>query len=513
MSATESSAVVTPFRASKLDLGLTPDLADTFRIAAKAGRAYMSTAMLLGESGVGKTIIARHIHQSSDRASRPFQVIDLSQATPSLFESEFFGHERGSFTGAAQSRKSPFEMANGGTVFLDEIGTLSFELQARLLRIIQDKTFKRVGGSEDIKVDVRILAATSLNLEEKVIKGEFREDLYHRLNVLQIHVPPLRERRNDIIPLAEYFLQQASIVDRLPLKQLSEESKAALVDHDWPGNVRALENEMLRATIMTDGDVIDPSDLSFYQRVNNLFSLPVANAPEVSPHPVPVVAPASYDDLVETLAGLGLISEIGDACEEAGRYLIDMAVLASADESGEYSLGRTAKHLNCTSSSLGSAAQSHFRLQNVKFPSLVDALPAWRETRENHDHAALSQRIAQRLFDDPSQFSSQDNLIKRIESDVLHPARVALVKSALLQHNFSQADAARSIGKSDGYITWLLQKDQDFGRWVAEGHAVATAPALDSLHSNLTETAACSLNARQPARRTGHSRRHLRFSR
>jgi len=454
----------------KLDLSLTPDLSSTFGMAAKVGRAYLSTVMLLGESGVGKTRIARHIHENSSRAGKPFQIIDLSQATPSVFESEFFGHEKGSFTGATQMHKSPFELADGGTVFLDEIGTLSFDLQARLLRLVQEKKFKRVGGREDITVDVRIIAATSLDLAEKVRRGEFREDLYHRLNVIQISVPALRFRRNDIVPLAEYFLHQASKNDKLPQKTLSPEAKVALRSYDWPGNVRALENEMSRATILADGKVIQIEDLSFLQSASHDFP--------VHDHQVhdDFARRTSYAAVIEELVGIGDFSLITAACNEAKRYLLERSIQEAVVDGKETKQADAARFLNCVASSMGSYAHLLFNLEDQKFSSLVTHLPKWVSERDDFSYVELSRAIANAVVDENAKFPSmRKNMIKTIDEDILYPVKIALIKAALVDNNFSQLIAAKVVGHEKGYINVLMLRDTQFAQWFKEN-----APAKGS---------------------------------
>lgn len=224
-----------------------------------------ATVVIEGETGSGKEIVARALHQKSPRATKPFVVFDCSAVPKDLLESELFGHEKGSFTGAVQTRQGLFEIANGGTLFLDEIGELSPELQPKLLRALEHREVRRVGSNRPIKVDVRLIAATNRKLEEEVRLGRFREDLFYRLSVVKITLPPLRERREDIPLLAKHFLQQAPFnrdADGQPrVKGISEEALAALMEYNWPGNVRELMNVVERATSFADGDVIELEDL------------------------------------------------------------------------------------------------------------------------------------------------------------------------------------------------------------------------------------------------------------
>ena len=219
-----------------------------------------STVLLRGESGTGKEAIARAIHHLSPRKDKPFIKVNCAALSETLLESELFGHEKGSFTGASQERKGRFEMAHGGTLFLDEIGDISPSFQTKLLRVLQEREFERVGGNKTIRVDVRLVAATNRNLEEAVAHNEFRADLYYRINVVSIFLPPLRERREDIPLLAEYFLEQANEEGGKRLK-FSAEAMQVMCNCQWPGNVRELSNCIERITAMTQGNVIRKKDL------------------------------------------------------------------------------------------------------------------------------------------------------------------------------------------------------------------------------------------------------------
>jgi two-component system, NtrC family, response regulator AtoC len=219
-----------------------------------------STVLLTGESGTGKDLIAKVIHYSSSRSARPFLNITCSALPETLLESELFGHERGAFTDARQQKRGLFEQADEGTVFLDEIGEMTPALQAKLLRFLEEKAFRRVGGTGDIRVDVRVIAATNRNLEEHVRGGKFRDDLYYRLNVLRVEVPPLRVRQEDIPLLAQYFIDTYSKEFKRPVKGLSQSAEAALRAYGWPGNVRELRNLIERAVLLCEGDLLQPGD-------------------------------------------------------------------------------------------------------------------------------------------------------------------------------------------------------------------------------------------------------------
>jgi transcriptional regulator with GAF, ATPase, and Fis domain len=210
-----------------------------------------STILILGETGSGKEVVARCIHQASPRSGRPMIAVNCPAIPPDLLEAELFGHVKGAFTGAMNSRIGLFEQAHESTLFIDEIGDLPLELQAKLLRALQEREFRRVGGAETIKVDVRVIAATNSDLMDKVKRGKFREDLYYRLNVVPIHVPPLRNRRPDIPRLVRHFIHKVCEQERLPLKSVSEEAMVRLSEYAWPGNVRQLENTVEMAAVLS----------------------------------------------------------------------------------------------------------------------------------------------------------------------------------------------------------------------------------------------------------------------
>ena len=228
---------------------------------AKRVSASKSTVLLLGESGTGKELLARAIHNWSDRKEQPFIAINCVGLSKELLESELFGHEKGAFTGAHELKKGKIELAHGGTVLLDEVGDISPEVQTKLLRFLQEREFERVGGTKPIPVDVRIIAATSRNLESAVKEGRFREDLYYRLNVVPITIPPLRERSDDIVPLARYFMRRFSVETKKNLAEITPEAQQRLLEHNWPGNVRELANVIERAVVMGQGPKLTPEDL------------------------------------------------------------------------------------------------------------------------------------------------------------------------------------------------------------------------------------------------------------
>jgi DNA-binding NtrC family response regulator len=222
-----------------------------------------STVIIQGESGTGKELIARAIHYSGERSTKPFIGVSCAALPETLLESELFGHEKGSFTGASSQRKGKFEMADGGTLFLDEIGDISPKLQLDLLRVLQERKFYRVGGSEELEVDVRVIAATNVDLDRAVREGKFRDDLFYRLNVISIRIPPLRDRREDIPLLAQSFIERISHELGRKVDGISEGALRILLDHEWPGNVRELENAIERAIVTCKTTMLADEDLAF----------------------------------------------------------------------------------------------------------------------------------------------------------------------------------------------------------------------------------------------------------
>ncbi|MGX9417649.1 nif-specific transcriptional activator NifA [Vibrio sp. WJH972] len=245
-----------------------------------------STVLVRGESGTGKELVANAIHYNSPRAANPFVKLNCAALPDNLLESELFGHEKGAFTGAIKQRKGRFELADNGTIFLDEIGETSPAFQAKLLRVLQEKEFERVGGSGTISVNVRIVAATNRNLEEEVAKGNFREDLYYRLNVMPMNLPPLRERIQDIPEIAEFMIQKIAKVQQRKLS-LSESAIRSMMSYSWPGNVRELENTLERASVLSESGVIAPELITFSHVESAPTSMPAMamQAVEMPSHP------------------------------------------------------------------------------------------------------------------------------------------------------------------------------------------------------------------------------------
>ncbi len=259
-----------------------------------------ASVLITGESGVGKEVMARYVHKQSRRASKPFISVNCAAIPENLLESELFGHEKGAFTGAVTRRIGKFEEADGGTLLLDEISEMDARLQAKLLRAIQEREIDRVGGSKPIKVNIRILATSNRNLVEAVKEGIFREDLLYRLNVVNLRIPPLRERKLDAVELANYFVEKYAAANGLPGKKLSNEARECIQSHDWPGNVRELENAMHRAVLLSVGDVIDAEAI---RSPDGLEPVAASSHPMPTGNPVVDAATQSASALNTTLVG------------------------------------------------------------------------------------------------------------------------------------------------------------------------------------------------------------------
>lgn len=256
-------------------IGQSTTLAEVFKILGKVAPTD-STVLVTGESGTGKELLVRALHANSRRADKPFVPINCGAIPKELLESELFGHEKGAFTHAIRSRPGRFELADGGTIFLDEIGEMELSLQVKILRVLQEKEIERVGGNGCKKVDVRIVAATNRDLEAEVEAGRFREDLYYRLNVIPLHLPPLRERGGDVLLLARHFLDHFCRKKCRPTLALAPDTRRVLAAYAWPGNVRELENFMERLSILVDGAVVQPSELprKILDQVGDVSALP-----------------------------------------------------------------------------------------------------------------------------------------------------------------------------------------------------------------------------------------------
>jgi two-component system nitrogen regulation response regulator GlnG len=271
-------------------VGRSQAMQQVFKLIGQLSRSD-ATALITGESGTGKELVARAIYHHGKRSEMPFLAINCAAIPENLLESELFGHERGAFTGAAAQRIGKFEQCNGGTIFLDEIGDMSLQTQTKILRVLQNGSFERVGGNQPVKVDVRIIAATNKPLEKAVASREFREDLFYRLNVVRIAMPPLRERKDDIPLLVNYFLKKFAQAQKQKPKSISAAAIALLEKHHWPGNVRELENVIHRAIVVTKGEAILPADLpeEVSQAISAVAVIATQSRPESAP-PFPASA-------------------------------------------------------------------------------------------------------------------------------------------------------------------------------------------------------------------------------
>jgi two-component system, NtrC family, nitrogen regulation response regulator GlnG len=302
-------------------LGQAPAMQDVFRAIGRLSQSTV-TVMITGESGSGKELVARALHKHSPRAGGPFVAINTAAIPKDLLESELFGHERGAFTGAQTMRRGRFEQADGGTLFLDEIGDMPFDLQTRLLRVLSDGQFYRVGGHQPLKSNVRVIAATHQNLEERVRAGSFREDLFHRLNVIRLRLPALRERREDIAMLTRFFLQKSAKELGVDAKRITDEALQQLMGFDFPGNVRQLENLCHWLTVMAPSQVVEAKDLPPELQGRS----EPAPRPAVAPPDLAAVLPAPAPSAPETLPDRPTgASWLGDLQREA-RGLLDAGV-------------------------------------------------------------------------------------------------------------------------------------------------------------------------------------------
>ncbi len=255
-------------------IGVSGKMQEVFQKVVKVANSN-STVLIRGESGTGKELIARAIHYQSKQKDRPMVEINCASIPENLLESELFGHEKGSFTGAYKMKKGKFEIADKGTLFLDEIGELPLSLQSKLLRVLQERRFNRVGGVDNIEIEVRLIAATNADLEKNLSNGLFREDLYYRLNVIPVLIPPLRERIEDVGPLTDHFIQKYASKENRNIEGISDEAYRILMAYEWPGNVRELENAIENAVVMCDGNLITPKDLPAYLKGSKTITTPL----------------------------------------------------------------------------------------------------------------------------------------------------------------------------------------------------------------------------------------------
>jgi two-component system nitrogen regulation response regulator GlnG len=304
-------------------LGQAPAMQDVFRAIGRLSQSIV-TVLITGESGSGKELVAHALHKHSPRATGPFVAINTAAIPKDLLESELFGHERGAFTGAQTTRRGRFEQADGGTLFLDEIGDMPFDLQTRLLRVLSDGQFYRVGGHNPLRSNVRVIAATHQNLEERVKLGHFREDLFHRLNVIRLRLPALRERREDVAGLARFFLQKSAKELGVEAKRITDAALARLMNFDYPGNVRQLENICHWLTVMAPAQVIEAKDLppELLGDATTASRPPVAAPVEVLDSPVTTAAWAPTAAPVAATAPAPVVA--ADAASISPNWLSDL---------------------------------------------------------------------------------------------------------------------------------------------------------------------------------------------
>jgi DNA-binding NtrC family response regulator len=285
-------------------VGESPEMLSVFKTIRQVAPSNASI-LLLGESGTGKELFAQSIHQNSPRKNRPFIKVACAALPETLLESELFGHEKGSFTGAVYARAGRFEAADGGTLFLDEIGDISPTVQVKLLRFLEEREFERVGGNKTYRVDVRIVAATHRDLRDKLKEGSFREDLYYRLNVIEIHVPPLRDRAGDIPILVNHFVRKYASENGKQVKGVSDEALTLLLQHPWPGNVRELENAIERGVVLSNEPILGPSHFPTLQLVGSRAERPQASPASGVAIPGSTLAEIEREAILRTLEAVG----------------------------------------------------------------------------------------------------------------------------------------------------------------------------------------------------------------
>ena len=299
-------------------IAVSKKMSDLMGFVRKVAASEASTILIQGESGTGKDLIAKAIHYQSSRQEKPFVAINCSAIPETLMEAELFGHEKGAFTDAKAMKKGLFEIADRGTLFLDEIGELSPFLQAKLLRVLEDQVIRRVGGVKDMQADVRVIAASNRDLERAVQEGRFRQDLFYRLTIISIYIPPLRERREDVLPLVEFFIEHYNRKFRKSIRGISDDTRRLLLNHDWPGNVRELKNAIERAMILEDEPVLRPAYLPFSVAQQHAH---VTAFEHMSPSAGPSAALANGRSLPRLS-----IPDGGTSLEEVERALVEMAL-------------------------------------------------------------------------------------------------------------------------------------------------------------------------------------------
>src|SRR5271166_777837 len=302
-------------------IGVSRKITELMKFVYKVAASAATTILIQGESGTGKDLVAKAIHYRSSRSERPFIAINCSAIPETLMEAELFGHEKGAFTDAKAMKKGLFEIADGGTLFLDEIGELSPLLQAKLLRVLEDQMVRRFGGVRDIQVEVRVIAASNRDLEREVREGRFRQDLYYRLAIISIFLPPLRERKEDIQPLVEFFLGHYNRKFRKSVRGITYDSRRLLLNYDWPGNVRELKNALERAMILEDGNLLRPDDLPFSVASGRSNAIVEDNHSSVAPEAAAVPGRRRLPPL--------FIPEGGTSLEDVEHALVELALQQS----------------------------------------------------------------------------------------------------------------------------------------------------------------------------------------
>ena len=331
-------------------IGVSRKITELMKFVNKVAASEATTILIQGESGTGKDLIAKAIHYRSHRAERPFVAINCSAIPETLMEAELFGHEQGAFTDAKAMKKGLFEVADGGTLFLDEIGELSPLLQAKLLRVLEDQVIRRVGGVRDIQVDVRVIAASNRDLEREVREGRFRQDLYYRLAIISIFLPSLRDRKEDIPPLVDFFLSHYNKKFRKSVQGLSEDTRRLLLNYDWPGNVRELKNALERAMILEEGSLLKPDDLPFSVAtgrsgpvLNGQPAAPVESKPPAGKRRLPPLSipegGTSLEDIEHALVELALQQSHGNQIKAA--KLLDISRDALRYKMKKFGLGHS----------------------------------------------------------------------------------------------------------------------------------------------------------------------------
>jgi two-component system response regulator HydG len=315
-------------------VGASDAMQKVYRLARQVAPAK-ATVLITGESGTGKGELARAIHRLSPRAKQPFVSLQCASLAESLLESELFGHERGAFTGADRRRIGRFEQADGGTLFLDEIGEIPLATQIKLLRVLQERTFERVGGNESISVDVRVIAATNRDLAADVRQGRFREDLYYRLNVVHVEMPPLRARGSDVLVLANHFLRRFADENKKPVERFSQAAREKILAHLWPGNVRELENAIERAVVLCEGLAIEEGDLpvDVAPHARGTLRIPGATMAEIERHAILSTLEAVNGSTTKAAQMLGI--SIRTIQYRINEYRMDAAPAAKASEPPE----------------------------------------------------------------------------------------------------------------------------------------------------------------------------------